>query len=85
MSTQRFCTSLTFGIHFYATTFFVVEQGFTISFMPDSLAEYRTLTNRVGPFIAVESEAYLEAYSHVLRSLQQMYSTGVPMERYIVQ
>ena len=60
------------------------EQGFEISFMPDSLEEYRKMRNRTGPFIAVESEAYLESYTHVLRGLQTMCDDTFPLEKYIV-
>ncbi|XP_067944855.1 NFX1-type zinc finger-containing protein 1-like [Watersipora subatra] len=60
------------------------EQGFEISFMADSQMVYRAMSNKVGPFLAVESEAYLEAYTHVLKRLQDMHSETLPLERYIV-
>ncbi|XP_067944849.1 NFX1-type zinc finger-containing protein 1-like [Watersipora subatra] len=60
------------------------DNGFEISFMAESLKEYKEMSNQVGPFLAVESEAYLESYTHVLKRLQDMHSERLPLERYIV-
>ena len=58
---------------------------FEIQFLTDSQTEFDSLANQIGPFLAVESMAYFEAYAHVLAGMKGISSDDFPMAKYIVR
>ena len=56
-----------------------------IQFLTDSQTEFDSLANQIGPFLAVESMAYFEAYAHVLAGMKGISADDFPMAKYIVR
>lgn len=65
---------------------FLFSDGiFEIRFLEDSQLEFDSMPNQIGPFLAVESMAYFEAYAHVLAGMKGISADGFPMADYIVR
>lgn len=62
-----------------------LTEGFEIQFLDESQTEFERRENQKGPFLAVESSAYFEAYTHVLAGMQKIDPNKFPLERYIVR
>ncbi|KAF6035809.1 ZNFX1 [Bugula neritina] len=58
---------------------------FEIQFLADSQQKYDMMENQAGPFVAVESMAYFEAYSHVLNGIQKINENNFALSKYIVE
>lgn len=67
--------------------FLTVEGQFEVQFLPGSQEVFNDNNFHQGPYVAVESEAYYEAYVHVLTGLQNIARSQdpFPMEKYIVR
>ena len=65
--------------------FFPPDGIFEIQFLTDSQTEFDSLANQIGPFLAVESMAYFEAYANVLAGMKGISSDDFPMAKYIVR
>ena len=62
-----------------------ISEGFEVKFLPESLVEYEKLQNKKGPFLAVESTAYYEAYTHVLAGMKKINTHEFPLQQYIIK
>ena len=60
-------------------------QSVKISFLPESLKVYNEMREPTGPFMVIESEAFFEAYSHVLKGMRIFNEDNLPMKEYIVE
>ena len=69
----------------YITSFVLIADGFEIQFLPESQVEYEQMKNQKGPFLAVESTAYFEAYTHVLAGMQKINPHNYPLQQYIIK
>lgn len=49
------------------------------------MREFNGLDNPFKPFTAVESTAYFEAYTHILKGMQNIDAQSFPLEKYIVR
>lgn len=66
--------------------FQIIDGVFEIQFLPQAQLVYNTLGNgQSGPYLAVESTAYFESYTHVLRGLKMLTEDTFPLSQYIVR
>jgi len=56
-----------------------------IHFVEHSQAEFERMGGGKGPYLMVESMAFYEAYSHVLRGMKNLSQESFPMQQYIVK
>ena len=56
-----------------------------IKFLPESWQVYKQMNEPAGPFMVIESDAFFESYSHVLKGMKEFTEYSLPMQKYIVR